>query len=143
MPEPSISFYISQCAQGKFLDELDDVKRGYNKMLVSAREDLVEKKYAIVEAEHRYKYDRTPLPNGGSWRKALDVAISDHDFNSRMLKNLELENNICNAFYEFVQQCRADTPDEEEARTVIRAAIFQSEKLNTYAETLRFWTLGE
>lgn len=107
----SFSFYIKRCTDDVYLDQLEDMKRACNEMVETCRKE----------------YDAKP--DG-----------KEREFAGIMLTNLLEENAICNAFYEFVQQCyrSAETPDA--AKTLIHTSILASAKLTTADETIKFWS---
>jgi len=126
----SFSFYIKRCMDDTCLNELDDVKRAWNTMIDEMRAECNEKKNAALSSTN-------------SDPELSRRAVAEYEFTAKMLKNLESENAICEAFYRFVQQSYESSINKESAKAAIRAAIVESEKLKTHEETLKFWKMAQ
>jgi hypothetical protein len=107
----SFSFYINRCTDDAYLEQLEDMKRACNEMVETCRKEYHAK------------------PDG-----------KEREFAGIMLTNLLEENAVCNAFYDFVQQCYKSAESHTEAKALITKYINASAKLRTADETIKFWS---
>lgn len=148
----SFSFYIKHYMNTESLDELDDMKQALNRTLSQLRVEVDEKAAAANTCKLRYLTQAGYAPhscrlfNGEYIMSDGNFCMTEtqRDHAVRALANLEIEEKLCDSFYNFVRLCHATSNGETDiAKEVIRDAIRYSSTLKTSAATLEFWGVSQ
>ena len=139
----SFSTYIQSCTSDKKLKQLPEVKVAFNGIYEKMKADYATCCVDASAAEELVSLYKLDYRQGSALEMVEANALSKMAavyMAKAMLDAVKTENDICDAFFTWVQwryECAGD--HKEKARAEISKGIFLSSGLKTSEETLNFW----